>query len=123
MGSWQAHGATTQPQQTQIDTKTSMEDLDGALLLRTQNVRFKHDYSFYAIRPSPGKLVLFPGYVPHCVHPASSDVRISVAANISKVEGDERVVRVSGWCNVNGRGDFNLLHTHGDAVFACVLYL
>ena len=112
-----------QPRAVVVEEGMEMPDLDSKLLLRTQNARFSHNYSFFAVDPRPGSLIFFPGYVPHCVFPTSRDARISVAANITRKGGEGTMFGVSGWCNVNKKGDFNMLHTHGDALFAAVLYV
>ena len=118
----------------------------GVTTTRSTHLLNTHFSSFFAVDPSPGSLILFPGYVPHCVFPTSSDARVSVAANITRLGGGSNggdtggggshgtttttttktkitTFSVSGWCNVNTKGDYNMLHTHGDALFAAVLYV
>ena len=41
----------------------------GSLLLKFQPRPWVHEYTFLPVRPRPGELWLFPGYVPHAVLP------------------------------------------------------
>ena len=43
--------------------------LGGELLLKTQLQPFTHRYAYLPIRPDPGVLWMFPGYLPHAVLP------------------------------------------------------
>ncbi len=97
--------------------------LPSRLLLRGQRERFKHSYNFCAVTPRKGTMVVFPGYVPHCVVASEilEEPRVSIACNIKEgVDGD---YSVTGWCNVyTSSSHYNVLHDHGDATWACVLY-
>ncbi|GMH51385.1 hypothetical protein TL16_g01001 [Triparma laevis f. inornata] len=108
------------PTNTPITPTTLAPDLDSHLLLRFQNVRFTHDYTFTPIKPSPGTITTFPGYVPHCVMPTSRERRVTLAFNIKQVGSDENKMSVTGWFNENGLNDYNRLHNHGDCEYAMV---
>ena len=113
------------PIPTKTETTTTTANDSSNLLLRTQAVRFSHDFNYISVPPTPSTLVIFPGYCPHAVassSPLSSDMspRISIACNLKKTNASWLV---TGWCNVNIDGDFNALHDHGDCDFALVLYI
>ena len=97
---------------------------DSHLLVRSQLTRFKHDYAYTPIPPTPGTVAVFPGYSPHAVAPSpdlSSSPRVTVACNVIR-EGEK--VKVTGWCNVSGRDcDYGKLHDHGDVGQAAVVFL
>jgi hypothetical protein len=96
------------------------KDDASCMLLRGQRTPFQHDYNYVPIKPSRGRLVIFPGYVPHCVLPpatsSSSKTRIAIACNLD----DSTVV---GWCGVNRNDNYNALHDHGSSKLSCVFYV
>ena len=105
----------------------------NCLLLRSQLRRFSHEYGFTSITPKVGRVVVFPGYVPHCVCPRSPSPfpsllpcppRVSIACNVSKPAATGGGREVTGWANVSrDLAAFNTLHDHGDEDFAFVIYL
>ncbi|GMH82802.1 hypothetical protein TrVE_jg11632 [Triparma verrucosa] len=105
-----------------ITQDTAAPDLGSNLLLRFQNVRFTHDYSFTAVKPEVGKMTTFPGYVPHCVMPhTSKEKRVTLAFNVKRIrDAAANKMTVTGWLNENTTGDYNRLHDHGDCDYAMV---
>ena len=59
----------------------------GELLLLTQLKAWTDEFAYLSVAPVPGRLWLFPGYMPHAVLPradgADESLRISVACNVA----------------------------------------
>mmetsp|Transcript_15985 Transcript_15985/g.29067 ORF Transcript_15985/g.29067 Transcript_15985/m.29067 type:complete len:84 (+) Transcript_15985:205-456(+) len=70
----------------------------GALLLRTQMKPFTQEFGVFEIEPCPGRLVLFPGYVPHAVLPRCIGPASAVAKS-EKETLDAPSLRISVACN------------------------
>jgi uncharacterized protein (TIGR02466 family) len=73
--------------------KTSCEDLrNGCLVLgalELEGANIEPPWGIRDIRPIPGRLVLFPSYVPHATIPTrSTDKRICIAFNVNPVRSD-----------------------------------
>ena len=116
-------------------TTNDVDDLSSCLLLRGQNKKFTFDWGYVAIPPVKGSLVVFPGYVPHCVvrcpTAVGDEARISIASNAipfnyhghQRQGGEHQQFDVTGWGNVNRGGDYNRLHDHGLATWSSVFYV
>ena len=59
----------------------------GELLLETQLKAWTSEFAYLPVRPVPGTMWIFPGYMPHAVLPratsADGALRISVACNVA----------------------------------------
>lgn len=109
-----------------IRPTNATEHFPGHLLLRFQHEPFKQSFTFLPILPTPNSLIAFPGYVPHCVAPRTSDCkseRISIAINVKQNQDDDSEFSLTGWANVNVGDNHNALHDHDEMICALVLYL
>ena len=68
----------------------------GELLLETQLKAWTSEFAYLPVRPVPGTMWIFPGYMPHAVLPratsADGALRISVACNVSVRAEAERAL-------------------------------
>ena len=74
---------------------SDLGSFDGCLMLRFQLEPFTHKFAFIAIPPTPGTLLVFPGYVPHAVAPVSDGSTSTSTTSTAARDDDQCQCRLS----------------------------
>ena len=92
------HGTATWSAVYYVANGEGTPDQQGPLLLRTQLARRTQNFGFVEVAPTPGTLVIFPGYVPHAVLPRRFPLKDDPAKDLAPLHHPS--LRVSVACNI-----------------------